>query len=171
MTRVEQHHELMLKMAKHRSFFAAQSGGARIIRPENLLAQRRTDSNPVNAQATYTNRTDRHIISNEERLTAFMHSRRINNNNSLTNNNRNNNSSIAGILASISNSDSNVNENRNNNDDENDNNDNISNNSNSNASTVVCIDSSNSSNTDSNIISMNFGNNIVANVENDNASV
>lgn len=55
MNRVEQHHELMIKMEKHRSFFAAQTARAQLIRS----GEARNSSASTNQTETITSRQTR----------------------------------------------------------------------------------------------------------------
>lgn len=55
MNRVEQHHELMIKMEKHRSFFAAQTARAQLIRS----GEARNSSAATNRTETITSRQTR----------------------------------------------------------------------------------------------------------------
>lgn len=55
MTRVEQHHELMIKMEKHRTFFAAQTARAHLIRS----GEARNSTASTNRTETTTNRQTR----------------------------------------------------------------------------------------------------------------
>lgn len=57
MNRVEQHHELMVKMEKHRTFFAAQSTRAQLIRS----GEARNSTASTNRTETITNRQTRTV--------------------------------------------------------------------------------------------------------------